>query len=785
MPAVKIKLKQAALWYAKFNWYVFPVAANNKHPLTENGFKDASIDPAIIDAWWEKWPDANIGLACDMSGVIVLDGDPNHYSEDSAVLMAALREDYPTATQSTPTDGLHLIYTIPPGEMLNNSRGNLPPGIDVRANGYILLAPSSVTYHGDKARSKGVEDEHFGRYRWLEKPDLTPPQPLPAHVLELLKKPEYKKPDMSSTSNHANTNGYHGGDNEHRYARAALDREIQILRSTPSGDRNNQLNVSAMKLAQLVAGGELDESEVVGALEETALAIGLESSDIKGTIRSGMKKGKTEPRRAPEMPRLKFRRRDDEAQQNKDESSSSDELTVEVLAPNVFDYVPEDGGLVDAWHDTLSNDWIYVTGYEAWYGWTGAHWLQDETLYMPFQLEEMFHVMNEQARKATAKAKADGDENKEKAFRTYVATTKRSRSRVMSVEALARPKRARSASMLDTGNVLNLLNGTLDLDNLILREHHRSDMLTYTLPYEYDFYAICPRFKQFVDEVLVKENGKTPDHDLALLCQELVGYSLTQDTSQEAMVWLAGEGGNGKTVMITVLSKLLGPLAIGVDFQTIGVAGNYDLANLPGKRIVFSTESERGGHMAEGYIKRIVSGEMINARPIYGKPFFFQSAAKIWWAMNDKPTVKDTSNALHRRLKLIPFYRVFKDSERDVHLIDKLGEELPGILNWALSGLLRLRAQGQFTVAAAVDAAKDEFRYESNPVAQWLRECTESGGSTVATLAYENYSRWCTRSNNKELTSNAFGRELTRLNIGSEQKRTGKMYPFALHSEPA
>jgi putative DNA primase/helicase len=306
-------------------------------------------------------------------------------------------------------------------------------------------------------------------------------------------------------------------------------------------------------------------------------------------------------------------------------------------------------------------------------------------------------------------------------------------------------------------------------------------MLTYTLPYEYDYYAECPRFKQFVGEVLVKADGKTPDPDLALLLQELVGYSITQDTNQETMVWLAGEGGNGKTVMITVLSKLLGPLAVGMNFQTIGMAGNYDLADLPGKRIVFSTE--RGGNMAEGYIKRIVSGETIRARPIYGTPFSFDSTAKIWWAMNDMPTVKDTSNALHRRLKLIRFHRVFKDSEKDIHLIDKLSAELPGILNWALEGLLRLRRQGQFTNAAAVDAAKDEFKLESNPVALWIKERTEPGGATVATKAFEDFSRWCTRSNNREMTSNNFGRELTRLGLASEQKRTGKMYPFSLLPE--
>lgn len=768
----KTDTRKSALKYAEFFWHIFPIVPGTKKPLTKNGYKDATTDPITIGAWWDKYSDANIGLACGMSGIVALDGDPHHYDDSSREFINNLIEEHPTAMQVTPTGGQHFIYMIPPGVTLSNSPGDLPPGIDVRVNGYIALSPSTVTYRGDDAVDKGVEDGFTGRYRWNPSPKEMPPSPLPEHVLALLK-PKQERQSGNGYHLSANTNGYHASNGQDtRYAASALEKELDALARTPEGGRNEQLNRSAFSLGQLVGGGVLDEGEVINKLETVGLGIGLDEREVKRTIQSGLTKGKTHPRGVPEPPRLRWRKSEN--------ADTPEEQEFDIPTPKVFDYHPEDGGILDAWIDTFSNDWVYITGYEAWYGWAGTHWQLDDMLSVEYQLEEMIRAMNEQAREAAAEAKKHGDEDKEKAFRAYVSATKRSKSRVSSVEGMARSQRTRSASMLDRGNALNLLNGTLDLDTLILHDHNRADMLTYCLPYEYDYYATCPRFKQFISEVLVKEDGKTADPDLALLCQELVGYSLTRDTNQETMVWLSGEGGNGKTVMITVLSKLLGPLAVGMNFQTIGMAGNYDLADLPGKRIVFSTESERGGNMAEGYIKRIVSGETISARPIYGKPFNFQSTAKIWWAMNDKPAVKDTSNALHRRLKLIPFYRVFKDSEKDIHLIDKLSEELPGILNWALGGLLRLREQGQFTAAAAVDAAKDEFRYESNPVAQWLRECTESGGETLATSAFQNYALWCTRSNNKELNSTNFGRELARLNIKKDRKRSGQFYGFSL-----
>lgn len=301
MPAKKTDPVTAALWYAEHNWYVFPIANKTKHPLTPNGFKDGSIDPEQIRAWWNRWPDANIGMACDKSGVVALDGDPNRYNEESEALIALLDAEYPTAKQSTPTKGVHFIYMAPADTKVSNSPGSLPPGIDVRANGYILLWPSGVEYHGEDAIKKGVEDGYFGRYRWLDSPKDAIPLPLPDHVLEMLKKKEERQyePVMPPL-----TNGNHVG--SERYAAAALEKELDALARAQEGTRNEQLNKSAFSLGQLVAGGALNESDVVDKLEIVASAIGLDEKEIKKTIQSGLKGGAKEPRGVPKEPVLKW-----------------------------------------------------------------------------------------------------------------------------------------------------------------------------------------------------------------------------------------------------------------------------------------------------------------------------------------------------------------------------------------------------------------------------------------------------------------------------------------------
>src|SRR5690606_8042686 len=198
----------AALWYAKYNWHVFPVVPKSKEPLTPNGYKDGTTDPDQIRAWWAKWPDANIGLACDKSGVIAIDGDPKRYNEETEALLNTLRREYPTTRQGTPTKGEHFIYMLPPDVELSNSSGQLPPGLDVRVHGYILLHPSGGEYHGDKATEKGVEDGYYSFYRWHEWPHEIPPQPLPECLLELLKKKQEPRPTPPPPSNgHVNGNG--------------------------------------------------------------------------------------------------------------------------------------------------------------------------------------------------------------------------------------------------------------------------------------------------------------------------------------------------------------------------------------------------------------------------------------------------------------------------------------------------------------------------------------------------------------------------------------------------
>jgi len=126
-----------ALALAALGLYVFPCRARGKEPLTEHGWQDATTDPDIIRAWWERWPDANIGIACGPSGIVVIDIDTTDAVRNVKARGLTL------APHVRTSKGWHVYYAADPDRPLQ-SRVGLLPGVDIRAQGGYVVAPPSV-----------------------------------------------------------------------------------------------------------------------------------------------------------------------------------------------------------------------------------------------------------------------------------------------------------------------------------------------------------------------------------------------------------------------------------------------------------------------------------------------------------------------------------------------------------------------------------------------------------------------------------------------------------------
>ena len=140
-----------AIWYARLGWHVFPVKPGAKRPLTPTGFHAATRDETQIAAWWTQWPDANIGVATDASGITVYDVDVGE-GKQGATAHAQIADRLPlTLMARTRSGGLHYYFTAPPGAALRKTSIR-PQGVtvvgetnlDLIAKGYVLAPPSIV-----------------------------------------------------------------------------------------------------------------------------------------------------------------------------------------------------------------------------------------------------------------------------------------------------------------------------------------------------------------------------------------------------------------------------------------------------------------------------------------------------------------------------------------------------------------------------------------------------------------------------------------------------------------
>jgi hypothetical protein len=175
-------LSGAARIYGAQGWPVFPCEPGAKTPLTLHGFKNASTDPDTIASWWQRWPDANIGIPTGATTFDVLDVDRKADGTGFAALGRLARSGLVTGAHrlvKTPSGGLHL-YFRPNGNGNGSSRTH---HLDVRgAGGYVIAPPSIVngvryTIDDDRPNADGTLD-WAACLRLLDPPRIYVPTPL-------------------------------------------------------------------------------------------------------------------------------------------------------------------------------------------------------------------------------------------------------------------------------------------------------------------------------------------------------------------------------------------------------------------------------------------------------------------------------------------------------------------------------------------------------------------------------------------------------------------------------
>lgn len=329
-------------------------------------------------------------------------------------------------------------------------------------------------------------------------------------------------------------------------------------------------------------------------------------------------------------------------------------------------------------------------------------------------------------------------------------------------------------------NLLSAENGLVDIDAILadkpkdewLIPHSHDWFSTVAVPYEFDPEAQCPKWEAFLEKVLEY------DPERYKVLQEWTGYLLTPDTRLQKCLVMEGEGANGKSTYIAGVKSLIGE----GNYSSVGIeafSDRFSKTMMVGKLVNISPDTSEIDRMAEGFIKSMCSGDTILFDRKCLPPLECRPTARLMIACNQIPRITDRSQGVWRRIQAMPWSYRITDEERVIGMDDPQwwidAGECPGILNWAIEGLYRLRRQQRFTFSEACENLLQEHRSEMNPARMFLIENTEESdnGQIRSTHLYQCYKRWIAENGYKPLSERQFFKEVKRQFRNVDRKRGG------------
>ena len=205
------------------------------------------------------------------------------------------------------------------------------------------------------------------------------------------------------------------------------------------------------------------------------------------------------------------------------------------------------------------------------------------------------------------------------------------------------------------------------------------------------------------------------------------GYALTGDTREQMLFDDYGTGANGKTVFQTVLLEILGSYALTAPVEILTESQSErhptELARLRGARAVWLPETEANRRWNESRVKQLTGGDTVVARFMRQDFFEYQPQFKLFVVGNHLPRLRNTDEAMRRRLQIVHWSVTIPPEERDKELLAKLRKEYPGILYKLIQGCLQWQREGLLP-PDSVKATTADYLNNEDSVHNWLEECT-------------------------------------------------------------
>ncbi len=313
--------------------------------------------------------------------------------------------------------------------------------------------------------------------------------------------------------------------------------------------------------------------------------------------------------------------------------------------------------------------------------------------------------------------------------------------------------------------LMGVKNGVIDLESGTFRAGKVEDHITRTAGTPYDPKGTCPRFQQFIYEIMCE------DMEMVEYLQTFMGYICMGHNPDQIFMIMQGRGDNGKSLLLNVIERMMGGYATPMALATVVDNGREtvgdDLMSLVGFRAMVARELKKYQVLHAAKLKMLTGNDSFLARHLYGRYTSIQTTGVPIIGTNEFPKIMDSSNGLLRRMRLMPFTYEASKAKKDPSLLMKLMPELPGILNWCLEGLKRYQA-GLFKEPKKMRDMMENLRQERSPLELFIFSHYEKSSQDKigSSDLYRRYQEWKeTTANAPELSHKQFSLDVERLGI--------------------
>lgn len=318
-------------------------------------------------------------------------------------------------------------------------------------------------------------------------------------------------------------------------------------------------------------------------------------------------------------------------------------------------------------------------------------------------------------------------------------------------------------------------NGLANLKTDKLLPHTPAFLTLNAVDYDFDPEAKAPCWERFISEIL------PGDPEAQQTVQEILGYLLSADTSQQKIFLVVGNRRGGKGTISRITEALLGGAANVAAPTLESLKRQFGLCPLVGKKaaIVGDARLEGRGRETPELVERLLSISGEDAIDIEFKHtnerWHRKLGVRFLIFTNPLLDFADASGTIASRFIVIRLRQSFFGRE-DTELTSKLMAELPGILNWAIVGLRRLRAHGHFVQPSSSAELVEMMEDTASPLRRFAKERCELDPEAVTDCdgtLHQAYRLWCQANEHFPMSKTKFHSALIAALPTIDVKRSG------------